>query len=103
MDLAKDVYSLTKVFPEEESFGLTAQMRRAAVSVPSNIAEGAARSSPRDFIRFLYITLGSISELETQLLLSRELGFTDNRQMDKSIDEIRKMLIGLMENLRKRI
>jgi len=75
MLLAKEAYLLTKSFPKEELYGITSQIRRASVSVPSNIAEGAARSSDKEFIQFLYISLGSLSELETQILLSRDLGY----------------------------
>ena len=71
MDLVTDVYELTSKFPREEQFGLTNQMRRSAVSVPSNIAEGAARNSTKEFIQFLYYSLSSLSELETQLLISK--------------------------------
>ena len=101
MDLAKQIYCLTRNFPKEEIHGLVSQMRRAAVSIPSNIAEGAARSSHKEFIRFLYIALGSLAELETQLLLSKELGFADNSEIDEGVGRIRKMLAGLIEYLRK--
>ena len=101
MELAKEVYSLTKIFPEEETYGLASQMKRATVSIPSNIAEGAARNSHKKFIRFLYIALGSLAELETQLVLSRELEFTKNSQMEENMDRIRKMLLGLIGYLRK--
>ena len=80
MNLAKEVYKLTERFPREEIFGLTSQMRRAAVSIPSNIAEGAARKSDKEFIQFLHVSLGSLAEVETQLLLSRELGFLKNEE-----------------------
>ena len=102
MNLVKQVYSLTQSFPKEEIYGIVSQMRRAAISIPSNIAEGAARNSSTDFTRFLYIAMGSLAELETQLLLSRELGFTQNIEMDENIDQIRRMLIGLIKSLRKR-
>jgi len=102
MDLAKRVYSLTQSFPKEEIYGLVSQMRRAAVSIPSNIAEGAARNSSTDFARFLYIAMGSLAELETQMLLSRELGFAEDSEIDQGIDQIRKMLIGLIKSLGKR-
>jgi four helix bundle protein len=65
MDLVSDIYKITESFPNKELYGLTNQIRRAAVSVPSNIAEGAARNSKKEFIQFLYIALGSLSELET--------------------------------------
>ena len=75
MDLAKAVYQLSAGFPRDERFGLTAQIRRAAVSVPSNIAEGNARHTTRDYARFITIAAGSTAELQTQLLLAQELGF----------------------------
>ena len=100
MNLAKLVYSLRAKFPKEEIYGLVAQMRRAAISIPSNIAEGAARDSSKEFIRFLYTSLGSLAELETQLLLSRDLGFVKGSEIDDDIERIRKMLFGLIRYLR---
>jgi four helix bundle protein len=100
--LVKEMYFLTKQFPSEELYGLTSQMRRAAVSVPSNIAEGAVRNSQKEFIQFLYVALGSIAELETQLILSKELGYlkdSKDYKIDLQIDSIRKMLIGLIKRL----
>src|SRR5690242_19387804 len=78
MALAKDIYAATASFPKEEIYGLTSQMRRAAVSLPSNIAEGAARGTKKEFLQFLIIARGSLMELETQILLSKELGFLNN-------------------------
>src|SRR5712671_3165447 len=75
MTLVKDVYTLTRDFPKEEMYGLTAQMRRSAVSIPSNLAEGAARNGTREFFQFLGVAKGSLSELERQLLISAELGY----------------------------
>ena len=75
MDLAEQLYLLTGRFPKEEQFGLTSQIRRAAVSIASNIAEGAARNSNKEFLQFLYIALGSAAEIETQLLLAKRLKF----------------------------
>ena len=100
MNLVKSVYSLTAAFPKEEIYGLVAQMRRAAISIPSNIAEGGARDSNREFIRFLYISLGSLAELETQLLLSRDLGFVKGSEIDDDIERVRKMLFGLIRYLK---
>ena len=74
--LVTKIYKLTKDFPKEELYGLTSQMRRAAVSYPSNLAEGAARESITEYIRYIYISLGSLSELETQLIISKNLGFS---------------------------
>ncbi|HEY8010685.1 MAG TPA: four helix bundle protein [Rudaea sp.] len=79
MRLVRDVYSATRQLPDEERFGLTAQMRRAAVSIPSNIAEGAARGSKAEFVRFLLIARGSLTELDTQLWLCKDLGYLDDK------------------------
>ena len=78
MLLCKKVYIVTKNFPKEELYGLTSQIRRCAISIPSNIAEGRGRSSDKEFIRFLQISLGSIYELQTQLELAFELNYIDN-------------------------
>ncbi len=75
IELVKEVYKVTAEFPKEELYNLTSQIRRCAVSIPSNIAEGAARKSKKEFINFLYVALGSCAELETQLIISKELGF----------------------------
>jgi len=100
MKLAKTVYALTSEFPREEVYGLTSQMRRAAVSVPSNLAEGAARASNREFTQFLYIALGSLSELETQWMLAAELKMTPNGP-NSSVEPVRKMLLGLIRHKKK--
>lgn len=102
MALAKDVYAVTASFPKEEMYGLTSQMRRAAVSVPSNIAEGAARGSKKEFLQFLVIARGSLMELETQILLSKDLGFIDCHEllMERS-NKTYALLNGLMGRLRE--
>jgi len=100
--LALDVYQTTGAFPADERFGLTSQMRRAAVSIPSNIAEGYGRSSERDFGRFLYIASGSVCELECQFLLARDLGYIDPGDSSRGLlacEEVRKMLAGLLKKL----
>jgi len=100
--LAKLVYQLTKNFPSEEKFGLVAQMRRAAVSVPSNIAEGQARHTTGEFIQFISHAEGSAAELDTQLILSIELQFCSNSVAEDSfalIGEIRRMLNALRRKL----
>ena len=102
MDLVVATYRLSSQFPDEEKFGLTSQMRRAAVSVPSNIAEGAARNSTKEYIRFLYIALGSLSELETQLLISKRLEYLSDF-LEDAIIEIRKMLLSLIKSLKQNI
>src|SRR4051794_29801089 len=100
--LAKLVYQLTSKFPNEEKFGLVAQMRRAAVSIPSNIAEGQARHTTGEFIQFISHAEGSTAELETQFILSAELGFVVKEQATHQfalLDDIRRMLNGLRRKL----
>lgn len=97
MTLAREVYAVTTSFPKEEMYGLTSQMRRCAVSVPSNIAEGAARSGNREFLQFLVIARGSLMELETQLLLSHSLGFIeDHCTLLERINKVFALLNGLI-------
>lgn len=102
MGLAKQVYQLTETFPASEKYGLVAQMRRAGVSVPSNIAEGQARRSRREFIQFVSHAEGSAAELETQLILSTELGYCSGARVEATLDlieEVRKMLFALRRRL----
>nr|WP_281997450.1 four helix bundle protein [Halomonas sp. A020] len=103
MDLVEHVYTLTKTFPDDETYGLTSQMRRSAVSVPSNIAEGAARGSTQEFIRFLYISQGSLSELETQLLIAQRLNYLPDISLAlASINQASSQLGGLIKHLKNR-
>lgn len=95
--LVKEIYLKTSSFPKEEIYGITNQLRRSAVSIPSNIAEGAARQSNKEFIQFLYISLGSTAELETQLIIAQELNFMVSEDLLESLSEIRRMLIGLIK------
>jgi four helix bundle protein len=102
MALALYVYRLSVVFPADERFGLISQVRRAAVSVPSNIAEGQARHTTKEFLQFLSHTLGSLAELETQLLLSVDLGYVTRERISeglRAIDELQKMIIALRKKL----
>jgi four helix bundle protein len=101
--LAKAVYQLTQTFPQHEIFGLTNQIRRACVSVPSNIAEGQGRQHRKEFMQFLYTSVGSLSELDTQLVLAEEFGYVNHEILApifNEIGEIRKMLFGLIHSLR---
>lgn len=103
MQLTTQVYRLTQAFPKEEQFGLTNQLRRSAVSVPSNIAEGQGRSSTKDFCQFLSIARGSNNELRTQLEIARNLGFGEPKLIDESeilTEEISKMLFSLIDSLK---
>ena len=104
MSLVKDIYQITSSFPNEEIYALTSQMRRAAVSIPSNIAEGAARTGYKEFLQFLSISRGSLSELETQLIIAKELGYMHaSEDIMLKIDSLFGLLGGLMRSLRVRI
>lgn len=103
MELARIVYSATRQFPREEAFGLTSQLRRSAVSVPSNIAEGQGRGSDKSFALFLRQAQGSLYEMETQLELSRSLGFLRSEETEPILaeaSEIGRMIHGLLRSLR---
>ena len=106
IDLVDEIYLLTGTFPTEENFGLKSQIRRSAVSVPSNIAEGQGRGTPKEFLRFLNIVLGSLAELDTQIeiaLRQKMIGMEEGKLVIEQIIEIRKMTYGLISNLKKRI
>jgi len=101
--LAVSVYKATKGFPKEEIYGLTSQIRRAAISIPNNIAEGCGRGSDADLAHFLQISMGSSSEVEYLLLLSRDLGLiatAENEQLNSQVVEIKRMLTSLIKTLR---
>jgi len=103
--LTKEVYKVTKTFPKDERFGLIAQMRRAAVSVPSNLAEGQARHTTGEFIQFISHAEGSLAELETQAHVSMELGYcaaADSARLLDNLDELRRMLNSLRRKLARK-
>ena len=103
MDLVEDIYSMTKQFPKNEVYGLTSQIKRAVVSVPSNIAEGAARKGSKEFVQYLYISMGSLAEVETQILLAQRLKFvTDVDHILEKIVNTRQMLNGLIRYLKRK-
>ena len=101
MDLVLKVYTITSRFPKSEVYGLTSQTRRAAISIPSNIAEGASRRTKKEFLQFLYIAKGSLSELDTQLELAKGLGFFSLESweaLDGEMVDIDKMISGLIRH-----
>jgi four helix bundle protein len=104
MELVTNVYALTRVFPRAEVYGLTSQMRRAAVSIPSNISEGAARKTSREYLQFLYTARGSVSELDTQLEIASRLGYLKKTDLDcaqSQLDRVSRLLSGLVSYLRR--
>ena len=103
--LRLEIYKITKRFPNEQRYGLTSQIRRAAVSVPSNIAEGYGRKTTPEYIRFLYIAYGSNCEMETQILLSGDLGYIETGKLEilqEGIGEVERMLKGLIKSLERK-
>ena len=106
MDLAERVYAFTRGFPKEERYGLSSQMQRAAVSVPANIAEGHAQGSTRAYLRHLGISMGSLAELETQLLLAHRLRYLKDEQLQGVsglLNEVGRMLRGLQKSIKRRL
>src|SRR5438876_9132513 len=106
MDLVVAIYRITATFPKEERYSLVDQLRRAAVSVPSNVAEGHGRSRTGDYLRHLSVSVGSLSEVETQVQIARRLEYItedDQRQLLDSCNAIAKMLGGLLRSLRRRL
>lgn len=104
MQLVEEVYRLTNTFPRDEQFGLTSQMRRAAVSVPSNIAEGAARNGTKELIHFLGIATGSLAELDTQLELVVRLGYCpEQSSLQAKLDEVSALTLALIKSLKEKL
>ena len=102
MDLAETVYKTVRSFPKEEIYGLSDQMRRAVVSIPSNIAEGNQRKTTKEYIHFLFVSKGSLGELETQIMLSGRLNYITNEQMNALLSDcqnVGKLLNGLVNSL----
>ncbi len=103
IEMVKEIYKKTEKYPKKEQFGLVNQIRRSAVSIPSNIAEGAGKNTNLDFSRFISIASGSCNELETQLVISNELGYISResfRELEKKLNRIQNMLFGLQKSLR---
>ena len=106
VDFVIDIYRATENFPKEEKFGLTSQLRCAAVSIPANVAEGAGRKSEKEFLQFLSIAQGSAGEVETELVIAFRLEFIDKSKYNRlleSLDDISRMLTGLSNHLRRKI
>lgn len=104
MNLAEEIYIVTNGFPRQEMFGLVSQMRRSAISIVSNIAEGAARQSRPEFSRFLYMSAGAASELDTQIEISGRVGLLEKEaalRLQLQVDRISKLLFGLLRALKK--
>ena len=100
VELVSDLYKLTETFPANEAYGLVSQIRRASVSVPSNIAEGAARNTRKEFLHFLALARGSLSEIDTQLVISKQLGFVpDDKDVQEKLDRVFGLLGGLISSL----
>ena len=104
MDLVQDIYRLTALFPDSEKFGLASQMRRSAISIPSNIAEGTARSSDKELLQFLYYSRGSISELDTQAEIAFRVGYfsdDDRDRLNQKIQDTGRMLSGFIRKVKQ--
>ena len=102
ISLVTEIYNITSNFPKEEVYGLTSQIRRCAVSIPSNIAEGVVKHSDKETLRFLDVSLGSISELDTQMIIASELKYIDNYdEINIKISKVRALLIGLIKYYKK--
>lgn len=104
MLLALQVYSLCKKFPKDETYGIVSQIRRAAISIPSNIAEGAERNSKKEFVQFLSIAKGSCSELKTQIILSYKVGYIEEKDYNlimETINEVNYFLLRLRDSMKK--
>ncbi len=106
MEIDHDIFMLMQTFLAEEKFGIVSQMKRCSVSIPSNIAEGAARNSKKEFLNFLYIASGSLSELDTQLEPSKRFNFIDEliwKKFDNKLIELNKLLIGLIRSQKENV
>jgi len=104
MDLVEEVYRVSRQFPKEELYGLTSQMRRSAISIPSNIAEGQCRNGRREYIHHLSIALGSLGEAETQVRIAERLGYLSNEdaaQLLRATAEVGRLVVGLMHSLER--
>jgi len=103
MDLVEFIYKISSTFPDSEKFGLVSQIRRASVSIPSNIAEGAGRKGNKEFIQFIHIALGSLSELDTQYLIAVRLYYVErNEKLELLINDVKRLLLGFRNYLNRK-
>ncbi len=102
IELVVHIYEATENFPKEEAFGLKLQMRRASVSYPSNVAEGAARSSAKEYIHFLYVALASLSELETQVVIAERLKYLDGSRLFEEIEALRRKTLNYIKYVKSK-
>jgi len=103
IELVEEIYKVTKSFPQEEMYGISSQLRRAAVSIPSNIAEGFVRFFGKEFRQFLYVSLGSCAEVSTQIVIANRLGYLEQKKADvlsNEIEQISKMIMGLIKKVK---
>jgi len=102
IEFVGQIYKVTSKFPKEEIYGLTSQIRRSSVSYPSNITEGAARASKKEFIQFMYISLGSLSEVETQLIIAEKLNFLNTNRLLEEVESLRRMTLNFIKYLKSK-
>jgi len=102
INVVVEIYKITEILIENKKYELVKQIRRSAISIPSNIAEGAARSNDKEFIKFLYYSLGLLTELETQLIVTLRLDLVENKKLMIELNKIKQMLLGLIKFLKKR-
>jgi four helix bundle protein len=106
IQLVTDIYALTKTFPSDERYGMVSQLNRAVISVPSNIAEGWGRELSKNYLQFLRVSQGSLMEVETMILISKNLGYineTNFKELNKKIEEVGKILQGLIKSVQQKI
>ncbi len=103
MDLVESIYKISNTFPDSEKFGLTSQIRRSSISIPSNIAEGAGRKGDKEFVQFLHIALGSLTELDTQYIIAVRLNYiVKNKELEVLINDVKRLLLGFRNYLNRK-